>query len=46
MPWDISTHWNSTYDMLKFAWTYREAIDKITDDQSMKLHEFELKDNK
>ena len=30
MPWDVSTHWNSTYDMLKFAYTYHEAIDKIT----------------
>ena len=45
MPRDVSTRWNSTYDMLKFACTYREAIDKITDDRSMKLREFELKDD-
>ena len=44
MPWDVSTRWNSTYDMLKFACTYREAIDKITDDRSMKLRDYELKD--
>ena len=41
----LSTRWNSTYDMLKFACTYREAIDKIMDDRSMKLREFELKDD-
>ena len=45
MPRDVSTRWNSTYDMLKFACTYHEAIDKITDDRSMKLREFELKDD-
>ena len=45
MPQDVSTRWNSTYDMLKFVCTYHEAIDKITDDQSMKLCEFELRDD-
>ena len=44
MPRDVTTRWNSTYDMLKFACTYREAIDKITDDRSMKLRDYELKD--
>ena len=45
MPRDVSTRWNSTYDMLKFACTYREAIDKITDERAMKLREYELKDD-
>ena len=45
MPWDVSTRWNSTYNMLKFACTYREAINKITDDRGMKLREYELKDD-
>ena len=45
MPRDVSTRWNSTYDMLKFACTYREAINKITDDRAMKLREYELKDD-
>jgi hypothetical protein len=45
MPRDVSIRWNSTYDMLKFACTYREAINKITDDRSMKLRDYELKDH-
>ena len=28
--------------MLKFAYTYREAIDRITGDRSMKLRDYEL----
>jgi hypothetical protein len=44
MPRDVSIRWNSTYDMLKFACTYREAINKITDDRAMKLRDYELKD--
>lgn len=42
MPRDVSTRWNSTYEMLKFAYTYREAIDKITGDRAMKLRDYEL----
>jgi hypothetical protein len=45
MPRDVATRWNSTYDMLKFAYTYRDPINKITDDRSMKLREYELKDH-
>lgn len=45
MPRDVSTCWNSTYDMLKFACTYRDPINKITDDRSMKLRDYELKDD-
>jgi len=44
MPRDVSIRWNSTYDMLKFSSTYREPINKITDDRSMKLRDYELKD--
>lgn len=42
MPCDVSTQWNSTYDMLKFAVTYREALDIITGDQEMKLRQYEM----
>ena len=28
--------------MLKFAYTYREAIDRITGDREMKLRDYEL----
>jgi hypothetical protein len=34
-PRDVSTHWNSTYDMLKLAYSYREAIDKITGERAL-----------
>ena len=37
MPRDVSTHWNSTYDMLKFAYAYRDAIDQMTDNRGLNL---------
>ena len=42
MPRDVSTRWNSTYDMLKFAYLYRDAIDKITGERALKLRDYEL----
>ena len=45
MPRDVSTRWNSTYNMLKFALMYSEPINQITGDRSMKLHQYELKDH-
>lgn len=42
MPRDVSTRWNSTYDMLKFAVDYRPALDSITADRDMKLRQYEL----
>ena len=42
IPHDVSTQWNSTYDMLKFVVEYREAIDAITGNQKMKLTQYEL----
>jgi len=42
MPRDVSTRWNSTYDMLEFALNYRAALDTMTDDRDMKLRQFEL----
>ena len=42
---DVKTRWNSTYDMLKFAYTYHEAIDRITGDRAMNLRDYELSDN-
>jgi hypothetical protein len=44
MPRDVSTRWNSTYDMLKFALDYRIALDIITGERDMKLRKYELKD--
>ena len=37
IPRDVSTRWNSTYDMLDFAIRYRVALDTITSERDMKL---------
>ena len=37
MPHNVHTHWNMTYDMLQFAYEYKDAINKITDTWEMKL---------
>jgi hypothetical protein len=42
MPRDVVTRWNSTFNMLKFALEYRQAIDVITADQDVELWAFEL----
>jgi len=42
MPRDVTTRWNSTFDMLDFAVEYREALDSITGNQRMKLRQYEL----
>ena len=42
MPRDVSTRWNSTYDMLKFALDYRIALNAITGERDMKLQKYEL----
>ena len=42
MPRDVSTGWNLTFDMLKFAIEYHVALDTITAEHAMKLHNFEL----
>ena len=45
MPRDVRTWWNSTYDMLKFALAYCDAIDKATSERSLKLRKYELSEN-
>ncbi len=45
MPRDVSTRWNSTYDMLKFAIDYRKAIDRLTGDKNLGLWQYELGDD-
>ena len=42
MPRDVSTRWNSTYDMVEFAIEYRAALNIMTADRDMNLHKFEL----
>ena len=45
MPHDVSTRWNSTFDMLDFAINYRKAIDAMTDKRKLGLGEYELDDH-
>jgi hypothetical protein len=42
MPHDVSTRWNSTYDMLCFAIEYCAAIKKVTAERGNNLRQFEL----
>lgn len=42
IPRDVTTRWNSTYDMLKFILEHRKAIDKFTADKDNDLRPFEL----
>jgi hypothetical protein len=42
MPRDVSTRWNSTFDMVDFAIDYQPAIDTITGNRDMKMRSLEL----
>ena len=44
MPWDVSTCWNSTFNMLKFAIDYHAAIDAVTSNHEFNLCKYELAD--
>lgn len=45
MPRDVSTRWNYTYEMLSFAYLYREAYDELTSNRDMKMRDYELEDD-
>ena len=40
----MRTRWNSTYDMIRVAIAYREAIDDVTGNKLIKLRKHELED--
>lgn len=42
MPRDVSTRWNSTFNMLDFAIRYRAAIDGMTAVRNFDLRKYEL----
>ncbi|GLB35657.1 hypothetical protein LshimejAT787_0212220 [Lyophyllum shimeji] len=42
IPRDVSTRWNSTFDMLHMALRYRKAVDAITSNRANGLRQYEL----
>jgi hypothetical protein len=42
MPRDIQTRWNSTYDMLRFALKYKDAVKVMTQTRDLGLRRYEL----
>ncbi|KAE9400038.1 hypothetical protein BT96DRAFT_819729, partial [Gymnopus androsaceus JB14] len=42
IPRDVSTRWNSMYDMLMVARKYSEVIDNVTSSKTLKLRKYEL----
>jgi len=45
MPHDVTTQWNSTFDMLDFAVEHIAAIDVITSNRDMKLRQYKLSED-
>ncbi|KAF8230287.1 hypothetical protein L208DRAFT_1282528, partial [Tricholoma matsutake] len=45
MPRNISTQWNSTFDMLDFAIEHITAINAITSNRDMKLRQYKLSED-
>ena len=45
MPRDVTTCWNSTYDMLEFALSFWEVLNTITGEIEMKLRKYEMDGN-
>jgi hypothetical protein len=45
LPRDVSTRWNSTFDMLDAAIDKQKAVDEITKEKKNKLRDFKLQDD-
>ncbi len=44
MPRDVATRWNYTYEMLNFAYNYRDAYNELCANRDMKMRKYEIKD--
>jgi hypothetical protein len=44
MPRDVATHWNYTYEMLNFAYIYRDAYNELCANHDMKMRKYEVED--
>ncbi|KIK73599.1 hypothetical protein PAXRUDRAFT_178003, partial [Paxillus rubicundulus Ve08.2h10] len=45
MPCDVSTQWNSTFDMLEYVLNHCEVVNSVTQDCALGLRKFELDDS-
>lgn len=45
MPRDVTTRWNSTFDMLHYALEHRKAVDTVTQQRDLCLRKYELDDD-
>lgn len=45
IPRDVEIRWNYTYEMLSFAYVYREPYNELTSNRDMKMRSYELEDN-
>ena len=44
MSWDVTTRWNYTYEMLSFAYDYRDAYNELSSNRDMKMRKYEIED--
>ena len=44
LPWNITTHWNLTFDILDFALEYQAGMDGIVDQNKLGMSSYGLDD--
>jgi hypothetical protein len=45
MPQDVTTRWNYTYEMLNFAYIYRDAYNEFCSNRDMKMRKYEIENH-